>query len=120
MNEQNPYSTGGQTRDSAKALTQPSSIPEAERKRLAKRLRIFGEFIFVILTSVVARSAVYWGDHYGLTDFNIKDGFWGTKFLGKYLYAYDEDAIHVVGCLYFIYGLIGSCVIIFLARVFRK
>ena len=122
MNNQNPYSSGHPSRRPPNVNVDKShnSVSQRDRERHTQLPRLFGESAFVVMAGVLARWTVYWGDYCGWNNFNDKHGFWGTQFLRTYLYACDENAIHVVGFLYFLYGLIGSSALVLSIRACAK
>ena len=96
--------------------------PIEERRKIESGCFVpLAKFVFVFGLGVLLRQLVHWGDRWGWQDFNLKDGYVGSKFLSSLLYAYDEDAVHAVGFVYFLYGvLVGIACLVALRLLVGK
>jgi hypothetical protein len=81
------------------------------------------KILFVCMSiGAIASILVYVGDALQWPHFNRRAGYIGTEFIGTLLYAINDPyAIHIVACLWFLYGCIVTGAILVLCRhLFHK
>ncbi|MGB0597123.1 MAG: hypothetical protein ACPGLY_10555 [Rubripirellula sp.] len=101
----NPYSP----------IQHPYAEPQDAPSQLA-RVLLVGLCIGI---GVISATMVYVGDACQWPHFNRRAGFFGTEsnFLRGLLYAINDPyAIHIVACIWFLYGSIATGTIVFLYR----
>ncbi len=73
------------------------------------------------LAGAVAAALVYIGDLFQWPSFNRRAGFFGTEFMGSFLYAINDPyAIHIVAILWFCYAATATCFIGIVTGLIRR
>ena len=86
-------------------------------------LRFVFEFTFVIAAGLAGCQSVYSGEANQWPGFNVRQGYWGTNFLGSYLYAMGNDtaALIIVSALWFVYATLLAIGLVLIMRLcFRR
>jgi hypothetical protein len=80
-------------------------------------------FLVCMSMGAVAAALVYVGDALQWPAFNRRTGFFGTQFIGDFLYAINDPvALHIVAMLWFLYGslLTGTLVLFYRVLFLRR